>query len=124
MIAGVFSTGGVGLGWYGSGVMGVTHVVGVVVDVRIEVPVPAGTVDVVVVGIVVDGGSGSADEVVVGGHDPGEGGTQVGGAEAEILCRTIDFAVLYEIDAFEVDGHEDFFAGIGIVAVQPYFVER
>ena len=103
---------------------GVTMVVGMVVEVWVVAVVPAGTVDVIVVGVVVYHRARRANVVVVRRHHPSEGGTAVGGAEAQVGGCTIDIAVGEQIDALQVDGHVDFVASIGIVAIQPDFVER
>lgn len=75
--------------------MRVTQIVGVIVDVRIIAPVPARTVDIVVVGVVVHLGTGCADKRIVRRHGPGECRAHVRGAEPQVLRRTVDFAKLH-----------------------------
>lgn len=99
-------------------------IVGVIVDVGIVTPMPARTVDVVVVGVVVCRRTSHTDEGIVGRHDPYEGWAAVCVFEAQILCRAVDVAVLHQVDALEVDGHVDFFTCVGVVAIQPNLVER
>ena len=48
----------------------------------------------------------------------------MGGTEPEGLGRAVDVSVFNEPDAFEVDGHVDLFAGVGVIAVEPDFIER
>lgn len=70
-----------------------TVVVGVVVDVRVMAVVPAGTVDVVVVGVVVDGRTWGTNETVVGRHGPHECGTGMASLEPQVGGGTVDVAV-------------------------------
>jgi hypothetical protein len=123
-IAGTFLARHVGLRWDRSGVAGMTVVVGVVVEVRIVAIVPARAVDVIVVGVVVYHRTRRAHIVVIRRHGPSEGWTAVGGPEAQIGGRTIDIAIGEQVDALQVDGHVNLVTGVGIVAIQPDFVER
>ena len=65
-----------------------------------------------------------AHEGVVGRHRPVEVGRGHGAAEAQELRRAVHPVAVWvvEPDAGQVDGHIDFFAGVGIIAVQPDFV--
>ena len=109
---------------YWSRVTGQTAIVGVVGDVWIVSPVPAGTVNIVVVGIVVYLGTRQAHKWVVGRHCPYKCGPWAGVAETEELRRAIDTVVLHQIDAIQIDGHVYFLAGIGVETIQPYLIER
>lgn len=57
-VAGALLARMIGLGVHGSGMAGETAVVGVVVHVRVVAVVPTRTVDIVVEGVVVMGGTG------------------------------------------------------------------
>ncbi len=102
----------------------VAAIVGVVVHIVVMSVIPAMAVHIIVVGIVVSGGAGIAGEGMIGGHGPGEGGTAVAGAEAQVGSCAIDFVVGHEVDTFQVDGHVDFIAGVGIPTIEPNFVKR
>lgn len=97
--------------------MRMAHVVGVIMDVRIIAPVPSWTVDIIVVGVVIYHGSGCADKRIVWRHDPGEVGTHMCGAEAQVLRCTVYLAMLHQIDALQIDGHENLLACVGIVPI-------
>ena len=124
LIARVALTWGIGFGRHGYGMAGMAVVVRMVVNVGVVAVVPTRTVDIVVVGIVVHHRTRGAYKGVVRRHCPHEGGSMVGVLEAQVLCRAIDVAILHQIDALKVDGHEDFLTRVGIVAIKPYLVER
>ena len=109
--------------------MGSAHVVGVVwpgASCRWHRGTPAVAVNLVVVGVsvvevrIVE----VAGEGVVGRHSPVEVGRCHGAAEAQVLgCAVHAVAVgVVEPDAGKVDRHIDFFARVGIIAIEPYFV--
>ena len=66
-----------------------------------------------------------AGKGTVGGHDPREGGQWAGVAETQCGGGAVHAGacLVVEPDAGEVDGHVDFVAGVGVEAVEPYFVE-
>lgn len=61
---------------------------------------------------------------MVGRHCPCKSGAMVGVFETQILGCAIDVVVGDKVDAFKVDGHVYFIAGVGIPAIKPYFVKR
>ena len=105
------------------------HVVGVVGPGSIgwrHWRTPSEAVNFVVVGVsavehrVVE----AAGEGVVGRHRPVEVRRRHRAAESQILCRAVHAVAVWveEPDAGKVDRHVYFLAGVGIVAIQPYFI--
>ena len=76
-------------------------------------------VQVVVVRVVV-----AAHEGVVGRHGPVEVGRAHRAAETQVLCGAVYAVAVAVVEPYagKVDGHVDFLAGVGVVAVQPDFV--
>lgn len=83
---------------------------------------PAEAVHFVVVGAGVAGAVRHAGVVVVGRHEPGECRHAHFYAEAEVLGGVVHAAGAVEPYALEVEGHVDFVAGVGVVAIDPEFV--
>ena len=104
---------------------GVTHIVRMAV-VRVVVWVgmmPAGLMHMVMVGRGIVGSVMGASVGIVGWDAPNEGGHGGTIAEAKVGGCIVEPVVgPHEPDATEVDGHVDFLARPGIVAVKPNFI--
>lgn len=83
---------------------------------------PAVAVDVVVVGAHIAGVVRTAYECVVGRYVPHETRVAHGGVEAQVLCGVVHAAGAVEPHALQVERHDDFVAGVGVVAIDPDFV--
>lgn len=99
-------------------------IVGVVVYVRVVAIVPSLAVNVVVIGIIELCWACRTHIGVVWWHRPAEGRATMRGLESQIGGCAVDVAVGEQIDALQVDGHIYLVASVGIVAIQPNFVER
>ena len=103
-----------------------SHVVGVdgVVWVWHQWGSPAIYVDVIMVGLVVDGGVCHMDVGSVLWHCPLDVWIWGVAAETEEMGRTVHpvVAVVEKPYASEVNGHENLFPSVGIVSEKPYFI--
>ena len=80
---------------------------------------PSVHVDVVMVGVVEVFVVMHVGVWVVGGHCPCECGVHMAVVEPEVACRVVVCVARMEPYTAEVDGHVDFFAGIGVESVDP-----
>lgn len=103
-------------------VVGMTHVVGVDGVGAMAIIVrgsPSPEVHIVVVGHKeVDGTMGSGVGVV-GRHAPDKVGGAAKVVEAQVAGGAVQFAVSYQPDTSQVEGHIDFFSGVGVIAINP-----
>lgn len=83
---------------------------------------PSVGVHVIVIGAGVDGGVGDAGEGVVARYRPYDVGHEDIATEAQETCGIVHVAHAVEPYALKVQGHEDFLAGVGVVAVDPDLV--
>lgn len=120
-------TGREGLTMHRHGIMTMTHiirriVIGVVTVIRMA---PTRLMDVIVVGIEESGGVEPTMEGAIGRHHPAPCGSPVGVAETQHGGSVVHThaGTVVEPDATQVDGHIDFVAGVGIVAVEPNLIE-
>ena len=112
------------LGRHGGGMVRMTAIVGMIVDMHMVGIMPPRTMHIVVERVIVGCWTRNAHKMMVARHFPTECGAWTAGAEPQIGCSTIDVPVGKQVDTLQVDGHKYLIACIGIKTVQPYLIER